>query len=279
MSHKYLHRDDAPFGDSVWSEIDSAVVGAAKAQMGARKILYIDGPYGLGLKSIPGTDQTIEGEQAESGLIASVVRPLALLRQDFTLPLRDIATFEQQGLAFSAAPATQAAMALARKEDSLIFNGSKALGVGGLLNSDGVQKHALGTWDEIGDAAQDIIDAVTTLDQAGFHGPYSLALSPGLYNRLYRRYPQGSMTELEHLQTIVTEGVVKAPSIRLGGVLIQSGQQYARITIGQDLQAGFIGPEAAHYEFFVSESVGLDLRVPEAVCTLEPGETPPPGTG
>ena len=56
MATQLLNRDDAPFGEKVWEAIDAAVVGAAKSQLGARRILPVDGPHGLGLKSLPVRD-------------------------------------------------------------------------------------------------------------------------------------------------------------------------------------------------------------------------------
>nr|HID14514.1 hypothetical protein [Anaerolineae bacterium] len=60
---------------------------------------------------------------------------------------------------------------------------------------------------------------MTILDGAGFHGPYCLALAPDRYNLLLRRYPQGTVSELEHVKTMVTDGVFKAPLRRLARML------------------------------------------------------------
>ncbi len=84
-----------------------------------------------------------------------------------------------------------AAISAAAAEDTLIFEGNKNLGVSGLFNAKGVQSVDLGKWDDIGTAANDVIRAVTALDRAGFHGPYLLALTPDLYNLLFRLYLQG----------------------------------------------------------------------------------------
>ena len=71
-----------------------------------------------------------------------------------------------------------------------------------------------------GTAANDVIRSVTALDQAGFHGPYLLALAPNLYNMLYRLYPQGYQVEMQHVESIVGSKVIKAPGIKKGGVLL-----------------------------------------------------------
>jgi uncharacterized linocin/CFP29 family protein len=114
-----------------------------------------------------------------------------------------------------------------------------------------------------------MIDAVTKLDDAGFHGPYCLALAPSLYNLLLRRYPQADGTELDHIRTIITEGVVKAPVLKKGGVILASGRQYSSIVIGQDMVIGFNGPVGNGLEFEVLESIALFIRSPESICVLK----------
>jgi uncharacterized linocin/CFP29 family protein len=264
MVDRYLHREDAPFGEDIWRILDEAVVGAAKSQLSARQLLHTDGPFGFGLKSLPGPD----GEVAD-GMSASLSKPLVLLREQFILGARDIAAHEQGGLILEAGAAARAAIACARREDDILFNGVKALGLEGLLTAKGVQSVPLKAWVEIGAAVDNVIHAVTKLDDSGFHGPYVLALAPALYNLLFRRYPQGNATELEHMQVLVSGGVVKAPGVKSGGALLASGRQYASIVVGQDLVTGFVGPAENGYEFTVGETIALRLAVPQAVCVLK----------
>jgi uncharacterized linocin/CFP29 family protein len=271
MSDSYLNRGDAPFSEKVWAKIDEAVIGAAKSQLSARRLLHIDGPYGLGLKAVPRADAPAGEKTPAAGvsLSASDAIPLALIQAGFGLAARDIAAFEQTGLAIDLGAAAAAAIACARQEDALVFKGSKALGTEGLLNARGAQAMKLRSWDKTGAAADDIIQAVTKLDDAGFHGPYTLGLAPQIYNLLLRRYPQGEGTELEHVRQIATDGVVKAPGIPSGGVLLASGTQYATIVVGQDLATAFIGPANGNYELLVVDSIALRLLEPRALCVLQ----------
>ena len=270
MSEKYLHRNDAPFGDSVWERIDETVVGAAKSQLCGRRLLHIKGPYGLGLKALPTGDMTLE-EKNTGGTIMSApcVIPLVMIQSQFSLPVRDIAAFEQSGMPLDLGKAAKAAIDCAQQEDNLIFNGSKAAGVKGLMNIEGSSSAKLSSWDTVGAAADDIIKAVTELDKTGFHGPYTLGLSPVLYNLLFRRYPQGNQTEMEHIRQIVTEGVIKTPALPSGGILLCSGSQYATVAIGQDLMTAFVGPSGSEYEFLVSESAALSIYETGALCILK----------
>jgi uncharacterized linocin/CFP29 family protein len=270
MSNEYLHRDDAPFEDDVWHSIDGAVVGAARGQLTARRLLHVEGPHGLGFKALPGADKVIEGATVEDvEVMAPEALPVALIRTGFCLGRRDVAAFEQRGVPLELGAVAEAAVECAEREDDILFNGSEHVGVSGLLNTPGSQTHKLQEWGEPGVAADDVIAAATALDNAGFHGPYALALAPDRYNLLFRRYDRGNQTEIEHLRQLVTEGIIKAPAIAGGGVLIASGRQFASILLGQDLMAGFIGPADGCYEFDLSETVALRLVQPGAVCVLK----------
>jgi uncharacterized linocin/CFP29 family protein len=269
MSENFLHRDDAPFGDKVWEKIDQTVIGAAKSQLCARRLLHTQGPYGLGLKSLPGGDQTVDEKTGGAAMIAPCVIPLVMIQSEFALPVRDIAAFAQHDLPLDLGDAAKAAIDCARQEDNLIFNGSKAVGVKGLMNIEGSSSVKLKQWDSPGIAADDVIQAVTMLDRQGFHGPYALGLSPELYNLLFRRYPQGNQTEMEHVRQIVTDGIVKAPALSSGGLLLCTSGPFANVVLGQDIMTRFIGPSGTDYEFTVSESVALSITEGGALCVLK----------
>ncbi len=270
MSEKFLLRKDAPIGEKTWEKIDETVITAAKSQLSGRRLIKTEGPYGLGFKGFYSSDTAIS-EKTVSGveMTASCVTPLAMIRSEFALPVRDIAAFEQSGLPLDLNNAAKAAINCAQQEDNLIFSGSKTLGLKGLLNIEDGQSVKLKQWNNIGTAADDILRAVRLLDNAGFHGSYVLALSVELYNLLFRRYPQGGTTEFEHIRQFITDGIIKAPAIPSGGIILCTCGPFAEIILGQDLTAGFVGPSGSEYEFAVSESLALRLTQPEALCVLK----------
>lgn len=271
MSEKYLHRKDAPFGSEIWEKIDQTVVAAAKSQLCGRRILHVDGPYGLGLKALPSEDKQVSDEKAtaEVSMYASCPAPVMTIQSKFNLSARDIVAFEQTGVPLELGQAAKAAISCARQEDSLIFNGSTPLKLDGLFTSDRAHVCKLKSWDQTGTAADDIIGAATLLDEAGFAGPYVLALTPKLYNLLLRRYPQAETTELEHIRQIATEGIIKAPAISNGGIFLNVGRQFVSIVLGQDLTTVFVGPCEAGYEFNIIETLALRLVCPGAICILQ----------
>lgn len=270
MSEQYLHRDDAPFGEGVWEAIDNAVVGAARSQLSGRRLVHTIGPQGLGLKSLPFGDVPVQGNTVAGVTVSSsCMIPVAMIHSEFTLSVRDVAAYEQSGIPLDLDAPVKAAIALARQEDQLVFNGLAPLNVPGLLNTPRVRSVKLRPWNVVGDAVQDIINATAELDAGGFLGPYALALTPSSYNHLFRLYPQSDTTELEHARQVVTDSIIKAPALPGGGVLIDTSGPFANIVLGQDMMAGFVGPEPARYRFAIFESVALWVRVPEAVCVLK----------
>lgn len=262
MTNKYLSREDAPIEAGTWEILDRTMVDVAKSVLSGRLILHIEGPYGLGLKAVPLSDPEIEAAP-----VTSPVMPLALISKSFTIAKRDLAAFEKGGIMLETKPVATAAIECARLEDELVFKGTKD--TAGLLTAKGSNQLKLSPWGEVGTAAEDIIKAVTALDSSGFHGPYCLALAPNRYNLLLRRYPTGNISEMEHINTMATEGVFKVPALESGGILLASGRQYASIILGQDMAVGFTGPVAERLEFSISESLTPFIRQPKAICLLK----------
>jgi uncharacterized linocin/CFP29 family protein len=269
-SEKYLNRGDAPFGDRVWEEIDKVAVESARGLLTGRRLLHTISLDGLGLKTLPLRDTPVSGRTVEGVTVtSSCTIPVAMIQSEFSLSVRDIAAFEESGVPLDVNQVVKAALAVARQEEQLIFEGFPPLTTVGLLNTPGARSVKLRPWSQPGDAAADIINAVTELDHAGFPGPYSLALAPASYNHLFQLYPQSELTELEHVRQIVTDLVVKAPAIPGGGVVVDTSGPYASIVLGQDMATSFTGPGPARYEFAVIESLALWVQVPEAICVLK----------
>ena len=272
---RYLPREQAPIGEPLWSLIDRTVIGAAASQLAGRRLLEITAPLGLGVRAIGKLEQPVEAEAAFHGVTATMTSaqtlPLPMLRSQFSLSIRDVAAAEETGNPIDLARAALAAIATARLEDALIFFGNADLGVDGLITAPGAAKVTLGDWSQLGQPIADIIAVATTLSAAGFPGPWAAALSPALYEALYRVYENSNLTQLEHARQIITGGIVKAPALSSGGVVVAVGRQFAHLLLGQDMTAEFVGPSGPDYEFVIVESLTPRISVPEAICVLEHG--------
>lgn len=248
--------------------IDQTVKSVAQNELSARRLLFTEGPFGLGLQFVPGTENKIE-VSGGTGISFAKATPLVFLSDTFTIPAREIEAHQNTGINLNLHALITKIIGITAKEDKLIYYGENSAGLTGLTNSNGVQHFQINPWEQVGDAVESVLKGVELLDKVGFHGPYSLALCSSLYNKLFRRYPQTEIIEMDHLKKIVTDGIIKAPALHSGGVLTASGKKYASIVLGQDLMAGFEGPSQRDYIFTVSETVALRLIVPESVCILQ----------
>lgn len=262
MGSDFQNRAGSSIGDKTWEVLERAAVGAAKSQLTARRFIPIEGPHGLGVQAVPLAD-----EHSPDGHAVARLLPLHFLFRTFGLSLRDIAAYEREPLTLDAGPAARAAIECARAEEELVFTGTE--NAPGLAAAPGIARHKLTSWQPLGKAAADVVDAINLLDTAGFHGPYALALGSARYNLLYRLYPDGNGTELEHIEKVVGGGVFKSPVLKTGGILIATGAQFSAIVLGQDLSVGYVGRVGPDVQLSVSESLALLLREPKAVCALE----------
>jgi uncharacterized linocin/CFP29 family protein len=260
VANKYLMQEDAPIGPELWKLLNDALVELAKANLTGRKLLNLVGPLGFGVRQV-----SLGDEEIDEGVFAPKSLPLYYVHRTFELSMRDIAAFESEKITLDLSSFKKAVLECIEFEEKLIFHGVAQQK--GLLNVDEAARVNMNDWSKIGQAAEDVIEAITKLDESGFHGPYLLALSPDRYNKLMRRYESGNQTELEHISMMVKK-IYKAPILKNSGVLICDSPMYASLIIGQDLSVGFIGPKEQALEFSVSESLALLVREPKSICVL-----------
>jgi uncharacterized linocin/CFP29 family protein len=261
-----LNREQAPFPSSIWEQIDKAAVDAARSLLTGRRFLEVEGPFGLGLTALElGADDYCRdpGEQ-EAGAIVSKAISVPMLRKSCRLSARRLAAFLDKEMPLSLAEVEDAAEAVARREEEFIYFGQTDFGLEGLLNAKGRNKVKAGDWSDLDNALNNVLAAITTLDNAGFHGPYSLALPPAHYNNLFRHYEHTDLLQIEHLKSLCTHGVYKAAVDKPVAVDNHAGA----IVLGQDLRVGYAGSDGIHYQLFVCESMVLRLDQPDAVCVL-----------
>jgi uncharacterized linocin/CFP29 family protein len=108
----YLGREDAPIGPETWKAMDSTMTEAAKGVLTGRRLLHVEGPYGLGLKAVP-----LKDIQAENGISISEFVPLSLIHKTFALSKRDLAAAEKDGTPINTASVAAISIEAAQLED------------------------------------------------------------------------------------------------------------------------------------------------------------------
>lgn len=252
------------------SKIEHAAIAAARDILTGRKIIDVEGPYGLRLTTVEvGNDDVCrEPGPTEASAVVSRALSMPMIYRRFSLSKRRIAAFQEIGQPLNLKVAEDAAQAVAQREEEFIYQGQPSFHLLGLLTAEGRNTLTGGNWGNVDEVLDNVISAVNILDGKGYRGPYGLALAPALYNNLFRRYAGTELLQIEHLKRLCTRGIVKADIN--GGVLV--AKDVGSIILGQDMQVSYLGPDAAHENFTVSESVVLKIEAPDAICAIAPAE-------
>ena len=263
---EHLNRAAAPFSDELWQRIDAIAVEAARDRLTGRRFLPVKGPYGVGFTAMEvGPDDYVRPHSAdEAGVVAGRALPVAMLHQSFQLSIRRVVAHESGGQPFDLNAVEDAADAVARREEELIYQGLKEVGQAGLLAGPGVLKQDGGDWGDLDQVIGDVLAAITRLDQAGFPGPYALVLAPALYNGLFRRYAHTEMLQVQHLGRICQRGLYKA-AVKGAAVI---DPRAATLLLGSDLRAGYVGQDGVHHQLYLRESLLLQVNDADAVCVI-----------
>jgi uncharacterized linocin/CFP29 family protein len=272
-------RDAVPLTSDQWQRIDEMVIKVAKETLVGRRFLALYGPLGAGhqqisldeVRGISPASVDAAGASPGDAIRASgrSYLPLPLIYKDFELHWRDIEMSRQIGVPLDVGPAAAASAMCARAEDDLIFSGSRALGMRGLMNAEGRATAPMSDWAQVGAACKDIVGALGQLQKADVRPPYALVVSQALYPLLAR--PYGGVIELEAIKQLADGGVFASPVLsEPSAVLVASGPQYLDLAVGQDLTTAYLQTENMVHRFRVLESVVLRVREPKAICALEP---------
>ncbi|HYY89431.1 MAG TPA: family 1 encapsulin nanocompartment shell protein [Chloroflexota bacterium] len=281
----YLQREQAPLGPAEWAALDQVVVRTAQAVLVGRRFLSLVGPFGPGVEALPNdvVGGSVGGQIdllgiAEGEAIAIERRrflPLPLLYKDFWVHWRDLEASQQLGMPLDLGKAAAAAAATAQTEDRLVFDGEAGLDLPGLRTAEGRQTLPMGDWASMGRAFADVVEGVRVLTQAGFTGPYALAVSPRRYADLNRIFDQTGVLELEQVEKLARRGVY--PTAVLpdpAALLVDSGAQNIDLAVGVDLSTAYVESNNLNHRFRVVESLALRIRRPGAICTFEPETRP-----
>ncbi len=268
----WTDRDAAPFGQDVWDQIDAVARAAADEVRAGRKLLEIVGPLGFSARAGVAEDERVGEDEAEERVHVHVPRVSALpiLHRTVSLGARAVAaSAAREPLVLP--EVAEAAREIARAEDRLLFAGNGAAGVHGLLEHAGAVELVPGDWSDPGRAADDLLGALARLDEAGRHGPFAAAVSPGRYYQLFRPHAGSALTPYQQLLPAFAGGIVKAPALPDGALVVVRSASGPRAVIGQDLAAAYDGREGIFHRISLVESVTLLPGVPGSVAILRAG--------
>lgn len=263
-------RERAPFTQEVWDAIDRAVHAAAAEVRSARRVVEVIGPLGFGARGGVAEDQPASSSDEAGVLHVHVpsVQGLPVLHRTFALGARSVEAFLARGEPLALTEAAEAARQVARAEDRLLTEGNAAAGVRGLLQQEGAIQLPAGDWSDPGRAADELLGALARLDEAGRHGPYAAAVSPSRFYQLLRPHPSSGVTPFEQLAPAFAGGIVKAPALGNGALVVMRSGSGPRAVVGEELAVAYDGREGIFHRLSLVESIGLLPGVAGSVAVM-----------
>lgn len=264
-------REGSPFPQEVWDAIDAAVRTAADEVRAARRVVEVVGPLGFAARAGVAEDRRAPGaDEADIAPHVHVpaVQVMPVIHRTFSLGARTVEAFLARGEPLTSTEAAEAARQVARAEERLLVEGHAGAGVRGLLDQPGALQLRAGDWSDPGRAADELLGALAQLDAAGRHGPFAAAVSPARFYQLLRFHPASGVSPLEQLRPAFTGGIVKAPTLADGAIVVVRSGSGPRAVVGEELAAAYDGREGIFHRISLVESVTLQPGVPGSVAVL-----------
>lgn len=262
-----LHRELAPISDEAWEEIEEEVLRTFKRNLGARRVVDLNGPHGAKLSAI-GTGHLARLSTPDGGLSVRQhqVMPLIQLHVPFELNRDDIDDVERGSNDSDWQPAKDAAEKLAYAEDRTVFEGFSAAGIQGLR--EGTSNPILTLPNDPSKYPDVIAAALKQLRLVGVDGPYVIVMGADAYTRLSEASDDGYPV-ISHIRRIVQEDIVWAPAIQGAFVVSTRGGDF-ELSLGRDLSIGYQSHNDEKVKLYLEETLTFRLLSPEAVVTISP---------
>jgi len=262
-----LHRTLAPISSAAWDQIDDEARRTFITRIAGRRVVDVPAPGGTALSAVgTGHVEPIDSPAAAVQARRRQVQPLIELRAEFTVTRAAVDDVDRGAQDSDWQPVKDAVEALATAEDTLVFAGSAAAGVQGIVASSSNARIPLAADPRELPAA--VAQALTALRTVGVQGPYALLLSAELYTAASETVDHGHPVH-EHLQRLVGDdgAIVFAPALDGAIVLTMRGGDYA-LTLGQDVAIGYLSHDADGIRLYAQESLTFSAYTSEASVVL-----------
>ncbi|MDL2253269.1 bacteriocin family protein [Ruminococcaceae bacterium OttesenSCG-928-I18] len=269
----YLTRDDAPFSEELWNDIDHAVVGAVKETLVARRFLPLYGPLGDGIMAVridnPGGEEVHEDGFAV--ISNRTAKQLPMMYEDFWLYWRDLSANERMHTPVDLGPAKQAAQALALREDRVVFYGVPSLGIDGMLTVTGTQSLKRSDWSKGEGAFQDVAAGIAALLEKGRIGRHTLLVSQDLWVDLQRIQGGTGVLESNRIGKLLDGRLYFSPILKPKTALLVCAQnQYIDLAVGIDYSTMYSEMDENHnHHLRIMQTFLPRIKAPDAIVVYK----------
>lgn len=261
-----LNRKLAPLSSAAWEAIEDEARDVFKTVLAARKLVDFRGPLGWTTSAVDtGRIEDVD-LQAPSNVEVRLrrVQPMVELRRVFKIARSEIEAIDRGADDADLDAVVEAAQALAKAEDSSVFNGLPEADIKGICS--GSAHDALTIGKDYENYPAVVAKAISTLRTAGVNGPYAIALGPECMTGLNQTTVNG-FPVLKHVEDLLDVAPVAAPALDGAVVLSLRGGDH-ELCVGRDFAIGYLDHDSQDVQFFIDESFTFRLLDDEAAIPL-----------
>jgi uncharacterized linocin/CFP29 family protein len=262
-----LHRELAPISDAAWAQIQEEATRTLKEHLAGRRVVDVQGPGGVALSAV-GTGHLQNIAAPKDGILARQreVKALVELRAPFELTRQAIDDVERGANDSDWQPVKDAARQIAFAEDTAIFEGYAAAGIGGIRTGTSNPRAVLPA--DVRQYPEAIAHALSQLRLVGVNGPYAVLFGADEYTALAETSDHGYPV-LQHVHRLVNGEIIWAPAIKGAFVLTTRGGDF-QLHIGQDVSIGYASHTDTAVRLYLQETMTFLLLTSEAAVALAP---------
>lgn len=265
---EYLARGDAPFSDSLWTNIDDTVITSVKRVLTGRRFVPIAGPVGAG-QQLAKIDAPYKEEEFKDGFVQTSGRKVVEIPQlyaDFWLYWRDLQASELSGTS----QVVLAAQELANTEDNMIYYGIPSMNIDGILTAKGTQNVKRSDWSTGEASFTDVSKAMTMLEKGNRLGRYALITSTDLYVQLQRIQSGTGMLESKRIENLIGSRIIHSTVLKEKTAFLVCAEPYVMdLMIGQDINTAYLELVDLNHHLRVLETALFRLKSPDGVVIFK----------
>lgn len=259
-----LKRNLSPITDEAWGMIEDEAKDMFNTLLSARRIVEVEGPLGWDYAAVPtGRLEFPKGNKSNINYGLRQVKPLVELRVPFELDIWELDNITRGAHDVNLDAMDEAAKAVAKFEDSTIFNGLKNAQIAGMKESSEYEHLSYPENEE--ELPRTIAHGINMLQSASVEGPYTLLLGAEKWQNL-TTCSQGYPLK-RRIEEILDGPIVVSQNFN-NGFLVPEQNNDLLLTLGNDISIGYDSHTKEKVKLYFTESFTFQVLDPAVILVL-----------
>lgn len=261
-----LNRTNAPFGNGVWSVIDTTIAEYLTKRLTLRSVVDFKNDYSFDTDAI--STKEVNQISAKNGVSISLREPLKMLeiKTTFSVPKTVIEEIKRGKTDFDDAALKEAANALATEENNLLLKGLSSANIRGILTNKEIESLEI---TEYKDILQAVAKSLGIFNKNFINGKFKLVTSSNTLAKMYTESFEGISLKSKIDQIIGENNIIINENIGDKHLLLisQRGGDFEFYS-GLDVSIGFEKEDKNSVELFAIESCTFRILEPKAAVAI-----------